>query len=172
MELGVDRILPVVGERSIRRAGPQGRLERAARAAAVQCRRARLPVVEAPAPLLAVAGHPGLVVAERTGAPVATLASPEGGEWLVLVGPEGGLSAVKRAALTSAPRLGLGSHVLRAVTAPIAAAAALAGRRAVAEAGASEGSAGSASPAVADPPLSAPDARHFSRGPREKVDRS
>jgi len=42
-----------------------------------------------------------------------------------LVGPEGGLAPEELATLAGAPTLGLGPHVLRAATAPIAAAAVL-----------------------------------------------
>jgi 16S rRNA (uracil1498-N3)-methyltransferase len=95
----------------------------------MQCRRARLPEIAPPAGLDAIAVHPGLLVAERTGSPAGALpeAPPEG--WLVLVGPEGGLSPEEVSRVGSAVRLGLGPHVLRAVTAPVAAAAALVGLR-------------------------------------------
>ena len=89
----------------------------------MQSRRARLPKIAVPAPLLGLVGRPGLVVAERG----AVTAPPEPGDagWTVLVGPEGGLSASEAEALRSTPRLGLGSHVLRAETAAVAAAAVL-----------------------------------------------
>ena len=60
------------------------------------------------------------------------LAEPAGAEWLVIVGPEGGLDPAEDALLAAAPRLAVGPHVLRAVTAPVAVASALVGfRRAV-----------------------------------------
>lgn len=139
-ELGVDRILPVVAERSVARldANRAGaaleRWRRIAREAARQCRRATIPVVAELAALEALAGHPGLVVAERGGRPVEALGGPRGEELLVVVGPEGGLTDDEVKALGPWARLDLGPHVLRAETAALAAAAVLAGlRRARAE---------------------------------------
>lgn len=135
-ELGVDRILPVLADRSVSRPdaakGPvvAERWRRIAREAARQCRRATLPAVEELRPLGDLAGHPGLVVAERGGRPAADLPAPDGGEVLVVIGPEGGLSDAEVGALRPWARLGLGPTVLRAETAAIAAAALLAARRA------------------------------------------
>jgi 16S rRNA (uracil1498-N3)-methyltransferase len=128
-ELGVDAVLPVVAERSVARphagrGSSLDRLRRAAREAAMQSRRARLPDVAAPAPLLELLRRPGLVVAERAGAPGVPEAGGAG--WTVLVGPEGGFSGPEHEALRSTPRLALGAHVLRADTAAVAAAAVLA----------------------------------------------
>lgn len=119
-ELGVDRIVPVVAERSVSR--PDGRKaavlgerwRRIVREAARQCRRATLPAVEDVAPLHELAGHPGLVVAERGGRPPAALGDPPGSEILVVVGPEGGLAAEEAEALTPWARVDLGPHILRA----------------------------------------------------------
>jgi RsmE family RNA methyltransferase len=47
----------------------------------------------------------------------------------VMSGPEGGFDDRERDLLAAAPRLALGPHVLRAGTAPIAAAAVLSGCR-------------------------------------------
>jgi 16S rRNA (uracil1498-N3)-methyltransferase len=102
------------------------RLQRVAREAAMQCRRARLPDIAAPTPLLDLAGRPDLVVAER-GGPAAEPGGDAG--WTVLVGPEGGFSSAEAEALRAAPRLVLGAHVLRAETAAVAAAAVLTRRR-------------------------------------------
>jgi 16S rRNA (uracil1498-N3)-methyltransferase len=125
-ELGVDAVLPVVGERSVARGDRSvvDRLRRVAREAAMQSRRSRLPEIAAPAPLLDLLGRAGLVVAER-GGPGGV---PEAGDagWTVLVGPEGGFSASEQEALGSVARLDLGAHVLRAETAAVAAAAVLA----------------------------------------------
>ena len=72
----------------------------------------------------------GLVVAERGGSPAAALGRPSGGEVLVVVGPEGGLTPAEVEQLRPWARLGLGPHVLRAETAALAAAAVLGpGRR-------------------------------------------
>ncbi len=130
-ELGVDALTPVIGERSVARrdvadeARLVERLERVAREASMQSRRARLPEISRPSPLLDLVGRPGLVLADRTGsggAPPA--AAPEG--WTLLVGPEGGLSTAELEALDGVPRVGVGSHVLRAETAAVAVAALLA----------------------------------------------
>jgi len=134
-ELGADEIVPVRARRSIprwdRARGETAteRLRRVAREAAAQSRRARLPVVGAPVDLASLAGRPGLVVAEREGSRVADIGDAPGGEWVLVVGPEGGLEPGERAALGGAPGLALGPHVLRAETAAVAGAAALAGRR-------------------------------------------
>jgi 16S rRNA (uracil1498-N3)-methyltransferase len=134
-ELGVDRILPVLGERSVSRPAPDRagaaveRWRRIAREAARQCRRATLPVVEDLAPLAALSGHPGLAVAERGGVSAEVLGSPPGDEILVVVGPEGGLADAEVDALKPWARLDLGPHILRAETAALAAAALLAIRR-------------------------------------------
>ncbi|HVW35114.1 MAG TPA: RsmE family RNA methyltransferase [Acidimicrobiia bacterium] len=130
-ELGVDRIVPVVAERSVSRpAGAKAaavveRWRRIAREAAKQCRRATLPAVEELAALPDLAGHPGLVVAERGGVPAADLGPPPGDEVLVVIGPEGGLTPAEVGSLKAWARLDLGPHVLRAETAALAAAALL-----------------------------------------------
>jgi 16S rRNA (uracil1498-N3)-methyltransferase len=130
-ELGVDRILPVLAERSIARPEPARaeaqvqRWRRVAREAGRQCRRAGLPEVADLVPLAALAGHPGLVVAERGGAVLAAPVMGIGDEVLVVVGPEGGLTDAEVELLAPAFRLGLGPHVLRAETAAVAVAAVL-----------------------------------------------
>jgi 16S rRNA (uracil1498-N3)-methyltransferase len=135
-ELGVDRIVPVLAERSVARPAPARaaaaaeRWRRIAREAARQCRRARLPVVEELRPLADLAGHPAVVVAERGGGPAEALGAPPGGEVLAVVGPEGGLTEAEVEALGPWARVGLGPYVLRAETAALAAATVLAaGRR-------------------------------------------
>jgi RsmE family RNA methyltransferase len=71
----------------------------------------------------------GLVVADRRGVTADELPAPIGGGWTVAVGPEGGFDDDEEQLLGAAPRLAVGRLVLRAETAAIAAAAALAGRR-------------------------------------------
>jgi 16S rRNA (uracil1498-N3)-methyltransferase len=56
------------------------------------------------------------------------LPAPPGGEWVLVVGPEGGFDSEEAAALEGR-RLGLAPHVLRAETAAIAGAAVLATKR-------------------------------------------
>jgi 16S rRNA (uracil1498-N3)-methyltransferase len=137
-ELGVDAVLPVLGARSVvrrseaRHRDAVERLRRVADEAAGQCRRARRLTVEPVQPLGGLAGRPGLVVADRGGLPAAALPEPGPEGWLVVVGPEGGLEPFERRALGDPPGLAVGPHVLRAETAALAVAAALAGRRSAA----------------------------------------
>lgn len=134
-ELGVDAVLLVVAARSVgrgdhdRAARVLARLRRVAREAAGQCRRARLLTITAAVPLTELTSRPGLVVADRDGDPAPRLPAPPASGWLVVVGPEGGLTPDERAGLGDPPRLAVGPHVLRAETAVLAAAAALAGHR-------------------------------------------
>jgi 16S rRNA (uracil1498-N3)-methyltransferase len=133
-ELGVGRITLVHTERTVVRwdgekaARAIARLTTIAREAAMQSRRARLPVVDGLATLDAVATRDAVVVAERTGKRAYDLEPPARGEWTVVVGPEGGLSSGERARCAQHPNVALGSNVLRATTAPIAACAILADR--------------------------------------------
>ena len=132
-ELGVDAVLPVLGERSVARPTGVDRLRRVAREALMQCRRSRLPSVEEVTSLVGLAGRPGVVVA-APGAPSgesepAPAPDPERGGWTLVVGPEGGLAPAELEALSGAPRLGVGPHVLRAETAAVVAAALLTARR-------------------------------------------
>jgi 16S rRNA (uracil1498-N3)-methyltransferase len=130
-ELGVDRILPVVARRSVvrwddaRRVAASDRFRRVAREAAMQSHRARLPEIGEVVPVETLVGHPALLLAERGGS-TPPRGRPAGGEWLVVVGPEGGLEPAEAAMLDAVERLGVGSHVLRAETAAVAAASALA----------------------------------------------
>jgi 16S rRNA (uracil1498-N3)-methyltransferase len=136
-ELGVDRIMLVEAARSVVRwdddkvAAAFDRLERVAREAAMQSRRARIPVVDGPVAPAELCRFRGLVVAAPDGAPAGLLPLPSDGEWVVAVGPEGGFDDDELRDFGTAPRLQLGPFVLRAETAAIAAAAALAGCRTI-----------------------------------------
>lgn len=127
-EVGVDRIVPFVAERSVVRWEPdksarhRERWTTVAREAAMQSRRSYLPVVEAVTDFGGVAGRPGAARADRDGGRP-TLRNP-----LLVIGPEGGWSDAERAAL--APSVTLGPTVLRAETAAIVAGSALCGLRA------------------------------------------
>jgi 16S rRNA (uracil1498-N3)-methyltransferase len=122
-QLGVDRIVAVTTARSVVRwSGDRGekalqRLRRVAREAVMQSRRARLPDVAIATSLEAVAGHPDLVVAARDGDDPDTIPLPASGEWLVVVGPEGGFDPREREHLAGAAGLALGPFQLRATTA-------------------------------------------------------
>jgi len=135
-ELGVDAVLLVRAARSVVRwddarvVAALERLRRVAREAGAQSRRARLPVVDGVLSVGDLVGRAGLVVADPRGVRATELGAPEGGEWVVLVGPEGGFDDAEAARLAGVPRLAVGPHVLRAETAAIAASAALAGCRA------------------------------------------
>ena len=134
-ELGVDRIMLVEAARSVvhwddtKAAAVFTRFERVAREAAMQSRRARVPVIEGPLDPADLCRFPGLVLAAPDGVAAAALALPPDGEWVVAVGPEGGFDDDELRNFGTAPRLAVGPFVLRAETAAIAAAAALAGRR-------------------------------------------
>jgi 16S rRNA (uracil1498-N3)-methyltransferase len=127
-ELGVDRIMPFAAARSVARwegeraAKHVARLRKVAREAAMQCRRAWLPQVDEVVPFSVAAALPGACLADAGGAP------PSLDRPVVLVGPEGGWSDDERAA--GLPAVSLGTHVLRAETAAIAAATVLGGLRA------------------------------------------
>jgi 16S rRNA (uracil1498-N3)-methyltransferase len=122
-EVGVDRIVPFVAERSVVR-WDAAKIERQtvrfahiAREASMQCRRTRLPEVAALSDFRAVAGLPGAGLAERTGAPP-SLSVPT-----LLIGPEGGWGLSEKA--LSLPSVRIGAHTLRSETAAITAGALL-----------------------------------------------
>ena len=125
-ELGVDRIVPFVAERSVVRwdeaktARLLERWRRVAREAVMQCRRLWLPEVD---PVRAFGdldlGKAVLAVSEGR-----TL---EASENFVLVGPEGGWADAELAAVDR--HVCLGPHIMRAETAAIMAAAVLGARR-------------------------------------------
>ena len=127
-EIGVDRIVPLLAARSVVRwppgdaGGHLARLRRVAREAAMQSRRAWLPVVDPVAPFSAVAAEAGAALAHPGGGP------PSLDRPVVLVGPEGGWDERELAA--GLPRVGLGPSVLRAETAAVVAGALLCALRA------------------------------------------
>lgn len=135
-ELGVAEIAPVVLERSIVHLDEAGRrrlherLTETVRLAAMQARRSRLPVVHEPSDLdldrLTDRRRMQLVVAQLIGAPHPGLAP---GPLAVVTGPEGGFSPdeITQFAQFDGVLLGLGEFVLRAETAPLAAAVRLLG---------------------------------------------
>ena len=119
-ELGVDRIVPFLADRSVVRwTGDRAdrhieRLRRVARSAAMQSRRTWLPEIEPVRSFTTVASRPGAVLADRDGGGLGVDVP------LVLIGPEGGWSDVERAA--PIPHIRLGDTTLRAETAAVSAA--------------------------------------------------
>jgi len=138
-ELGVERVIPVLSERSVvkllpaRAAEKTERWRRVAHAAAKQAKRASVPDVSVAAPLgdvlAELASYDGVIVAweESSGAHVARVARAWAGtpsaRVAVVVGPEGGLSASEVAGLEAigARVATLGPTILRAETAAVAA---------------------------------------------------
>lgn len=126
-ELGVDRIVPFVAERSVvkwddtRAARNIDRWRRIAREAAMQSRRVTMPEVGDVVDVRAMSVV-GFARADRDGGPLRVEASPA-----VAIGPEGGFTDDERALLPTA--VALADTVLRAETAAIAAAALLAAQR-------------------------------------------
>jgi 16S rRNA (uracil1498-N3)-methyltransferase len=132
-ELGVDRIVPLICERTVVR-DVQGvdsrrtdRLRRIARESAIQARRLWLPEVAEPVRFAEVAAALAdscvpAALAEPGGAPV-TLATP-----FVFVGPEGGWAPSELS--VGLPTVGLGPTILRIETAAVVAGALLAAVRA------------------------------------------
>jgi 16S rRNA (uracil1498-N3)-methyltransferase len=122
-ELGIDRMVGMVTERSVVRwdTGQQRaaveRWRRVARSAAAQSRRARLPELACVSSLDELVGHPGLVVADVNGAPALGVELPPSDEVIALIGPEGGFTEMEHAMLLGVPTMSVGRHVLRAETA-------------------------------------------------------
>jgi 16S rRNA (uracil1498-N3)-methyltransferase len=120
-EIGVDRMVIVIAERSVVRwdAGRAGahldRLGRVAREAAAQSRRATIPPVEGPVGVAEMVAD-GAVLADPAGPPL-SLQQPT-----VVVGPEGGWTPEE---LRDAPTAGLGTTILRTETAAVVAASLL-----------------------------------------------
>ncbi len=125
-ELGVDRIVPFVAERSVvqwdgaKSARLLDRWRRVAREAVMQCRRLWLPDVE-PVRAFGDLALDGAALAVSEGR---TLAA---GENFLLVGPEGGWAEAELASVDR--HVCLGPHIMRAETAAVAAAAVLGARR-------------------------------------------
>ena len=125
-ELGIDRIVPFVAERSVVRgdaadlARRRERWRRVAREAVMQCRRLWVPEVE-PVRAFGELDLGGAALAVSDGR---TLAD---GENFLLVGPEGGWSGAELASVDR--HVCLGPHIMRAETAAVAAAVFLGARR-------------------------------------------
>jgi 16S rRNA (uracil1498-N3)-methyltransferase len=129
-ELGAERLLPVITQRTVSERVKLERLEAIAIEAAEQCGRTRLPEISEPMRLNQLLRH-------REASRALYFADEGGGEWapdaftpgpsVILVGPEGGFTHEERAAIRSAPNsvpISLGPRILRAETAALAALAA------------------------------------------------
>jgi 16S rRNA (uracil1498-N3)-methyltransferase len=137
-EAGADGFIPWQAERCVARwAGPKqakgvAKWENAARAAAKQARRPRIPPVAAPASSseqadAVRAADLALILHESAQTPLAGVELPAAGEIVLIVGPEGGVSDAELALLQNAgavPVL-LGPQVLRTSTAAAVALGAL-----------------------------------------------
>lgn len=140
-EIGAGGVVPWAASRSVavwkgeRAARSLAKWRATAREAAKQARRSWFPEV---APLASTADVTALlgtadlavVLHEEASVPLASLAVPEDGTVVVVVGPEGGLSDDEVAAFVAAGAVAvrLGGEVLRTSTAGVAAAAALLSR--------------------------------------------
>jgi len=131
-ELGVQRLQPVLSERSVARGDRSSRWQRIAQSSAAQCGRADHPRVDSPVPLREGLESADAALARVVLSPRGTPAAEHGLRLLreplaVLVGPEGGLSDAELdlALAHGFLELSLGPRVLRADTA-VAAALALA----------------------------------------------
>lgn len=133
-QAGADRIVPWAAEHCVavwrgeKSARGVAKWRSTALRAAKQCRRARIPVVEplaSTADVLALIGSAAraLVLHEESDVALACIEVPATGEIVMIVGPEGGISARERAAFAQAGAVeaGLGPHVLRSSLAGAAA---------------------------------------------------
>ena len=140
-EVGVDDVVPWAASRSVavwrgeRAAKSHAKWSATAREAAKQARRAWLPTVTPLATTdevtaLLAAADLAVVLHEEASEPVAHLDVPASGSIVVVVGPEGGMSADELAAFAAAGvrPVRLGAEVLRTSTAGVAAVAALLAR--------------------------------------------
>ncbi len=139
-ELGVTAIWPLLAERTVLRLSGEraekkrGHWQGIAEAACEQCGRNRVPPVQPPQALAAWLAKPlpaqrGVLLSLATGAKPLREAAGDSGSLVFLSGPEGGLSpAEEDAALAQGfAAVTLGTRVLRAETAALAALAALQG---------------------------------------------
>jgi len=135
-ELGVDRLIPVLAERSVvvPRGSKLDRLRRSVIEASKQCRRARLMELSEPVDWPEIVGRfpaSDRFLADPAGAHPSRWPALECGRGMVLaVGPEGGFTADETGLARSAGwfPIRLGDHILRVETAGLAVSAALLAR--------------------------------------------
>lgn len=134
-EVGVDEIVPWSAQRCVavwrdeRAAKSRARWEGAAREAAKQSRRAHIPRVHAVASLATVEeliaeATLAVVLDEASSRPISSITAPAEGSVVIVVGPEGGITAEESHALARAGAVSvrLGPSVLRTSTAGVVAA--------------------------------------------------
>jgi 16S rRNA (uracil1498-N3)-methyltransferase len=137
-EIGVDSVIAWSAERCVTRwhgdrgTRSLGKWQSTAREATKQSRRPWLPEITGPATLAditkrASAATQAIVLEADAPAKLSTLALPDSGEIILIVGPEGGISPTERTTLSAAGAVEarLGPTVLRTSTAGAAAAAIL-----------------------------------------------
>lgn len=132
-ELGIERLIPIMTERSVALPGSPKleRLRRAIIAASKQCRRNRLMILDPPIPWNHLAGlHPASLrfLADPHGIPPSQWPAIAPAQSVILaVGPEGGFTPAEVAAASHAGwiAISLGSTTLRIETAGLAGCAAL-----------------------------------------------
>nr|WP_239579146.1 16S rRNA (uracil(1498)-N(3))-methyltransferase [Microlunatus panaciterrae] len=137
-EMGIDEVVPWQASRSIvrwtaeRSAKSLNRWRSTVREATKQSRRLRVPEVAEPASTADVVDRIGaaalaLILHEDATVPLAEVALPESGTVLIVIGPEGGISAEELGPFTDAGAVPvtLGDGVLRTSTAGVAALAGL-----------------------------------------------
>lgn len=129
VELGADRLLPVITRRTIAETVRLDRLTTIAREAAAQCERLDVPDIAAPAPLDSVLdrwpkGQALYFADEHGGLPFGDVwSAPVGGAPGLLVGPEGGFESWERAMLLEKAfvrAFSFGPRILRTETACVA----------------------------------------------------
>ena len=132
-EVGIDTIVPWAAERCVARWGPDRedkvlhRLRTSAREAAKQSRRARFPEISGQVSTAAAVARVrgadlAILLDAEAGQPLSGLSLPSAGEIVLIVGPEGGVSAAEAADLTAAGAIPvrLGPSVLKGSTRAVA----------------------------------------------------
>lgn len=130
-ELGVDRLVPVVTQRTVVDRLKLDRLRAHMIEAAEQCARTALPGIVEPVKLPALLrdwpAERALFFADETGGlPALAAMRDRPGPAAILIGPEGGFTTAERDAIRACPQavgVGLGPRILRADTAAAAAVA-------------------------------------------------